>query len=333
MGAVQLAVKCPHDPTKAKSFLTLAGRHQLTAVEVSADVQFIRQVPLEKRVLLLSELFQGKVSRLCFHVPTWFTPENSTVEINKSCDLAGKRSDSAVAWVSETIMEAAEVGARLNLDSPVLVNLHLLGLACLKEISLAAKFSALEKGKNTLDILQNYVASYCNLNEFKAGGKPLVRLVRENNPPLHNRKIYSLIDFHPEEFTNHPAVGVNLDFAHFHLYLTYSKTGHGESPGADLDSSLYAPPSWEAALKQTKDALEMVHLCDARGYTPKHEGLVIGKGDINFKENIATLCQQTKAQVVGTLEIVNPDSAVRSVEKSIEALRKIFRSDYKRVFV
>jgi hypothetical protein len=333
MGAVQLAVKCPHDPTKAKVFLTLAERHRLTAVEVAADSQFIRNVPFEKRVVLLSNLFRGKVSRLCFHVPTWFTPENSTAEMNKCCDLAGKRNDSAVALVSETIMEAAEVGARLNLEVPVLVNLHLLGLACLNEVSLASKLSALENGRNTLNILQKYVTSYCNLNEFKSNGKPLVKLVRENNPPMHNRKIYSLIDFHPEEFTNHPAVGVNLDFAHFHLYLNYVKAGHGESPGADLDSSLYSPPSWEATLKQTKDMLEMVHLCDAKGYTPKHEGLIIGKGDINFRETLLLLCQHTKTQVFGTLEIINPNNTARNLEKSIDALHKMFRSDYKSVFI
>jgi hypothetical protein len=333
-GRIQLAVKCSQKPRDLELFLGIAEKHGFTGLELQQVLEIMQKSPINDRIALLAKLTQNRISRLCYHVPVWFVPMDSTPEKIKLCDIAGASGNIAIRLVTDTIIEATEAGIALGLENPVLVNLHLLGLVTRQEASLEKKLAMLQTGLAVLRTLKTFADSYCETRKFTTNGLPMVRLVRENNPPFHAlwSNIFSLIDFHPNEFASSPDAGSNLDLAHYQLYLNYRNNGNDKSPGAEYDRHLYPHPTWETTIEKVSRNIELLHISDAMGYTSEYEGLPIGKGKIRFHEIVPYICDALSMDVMGTLEIDKQHLDPNLLLESITVLKRMFGREFQKYF-
>lgn len=128
-------------------------------------------------------------------------------------------------------------------------------------------------------------------------------LALENTYPRYDADFANIGPFHPQELISMNRCGIRtvLDMSHFQLYINYLKYGIGNVMG-DLDREKYKrAPSWEQCLEILGDSLVLLHISDAKGFTPDGEGLPLGQGEIPL---LRVLKQAGyKRNIPGTLEL------------------------------
>jgi len=332
LGRIQLATKCNQRPEVLEKYLGLAASLGVSAVEIQEVYSIMCEVPLQKRVEKAAAVMKGKVEGLVFHQPLWgaINSWEQTVKVLKF-DLASEERDFALGLARETIMEAVDLGLQLGLEHPVLVNFHIMGFVQTKNICLKRKIDHLRRGEHSLLQLKRFTEDYCHGVGFTKNGKPQAVIVHENSYIFHPGDACALLSIHPLEITRLVGVGVNIDFAHLQLAMNYLNA-NPDCASALLEKQLYPPLTWEGTVETVKEQLELLHLNDAKGWTPEDEGIEIGLGEIPYKKLIPLICEKIKHDIIGTIEIktqhIHPEEFINSVLQ----LKKQFGSKFDEYF-
>jgi hypothetical protein len=266
-------------------------------------------------------LKNSNITHLAYHYP--IKSRWDSIEEAKYCDLAWG-SEKIMEMSKETIREAAIVALELGLNNFVPVNFHLFRFIEKENICKKEKEFGLKVGESMLIQLKKYADNICKEYGLLKGGKPLIQITRENNPPDHG-SVDALLDYHPLEIVRTKSYGIKncLDFSHFQQYLNYLKFGKGELLGVDLDREYYPSNiNWKLAIDILKANLVLIHINDASGYRKESEGLEVGTGEINYDKLFSLLQSVKYDKIIHTIEIKDGHIYWRRIENSILKIRR-----------
>jgi len=317
---IRRAVKSAQIEDQLKYALEMAKMMNAKGLEVQELEKLMNEQSLERRVRLVEKYCKEYgIRSLAYHFP--LRPEWNDLQESKKSDLCFEDMPPIFGLTKETIEEAALVGNKLDVETEIPIDIHLFGFVEQKKISEKERQKKLEIGEKRLLELKEYADDLSQNFGLTKAGKPLLRIVRENEPPEHGL-VDGTVDFHPIDIarTAEYGAGTNLDFAHIWQCLLYWKNGKGEFPGVDLSKKLYRTcPDWESIVKVLKPSLRLMHMNDAFNYRKSTEGVEIGNGTLPHKEVIPLICKNLNGDIMGTYEIkyghTDPESMLRSDEK------------------
>jgi len=324
---IRRAVKCVQIEDELEKALKIAKKMNAQGLEVQELGRLMNNQSLEKRVNLIERYCKEyRITSIAYHFPLRL--EWNNLEESKKSDFCSEDKIDILNFTKETIEEAALVGNKLGIETEIPVDVHLFGFS--DKINDEERQKNLERGEKKLIKLKEIADDFSHDFGLVKAGTPLLRIVRENEPPEHGL-VDGTVDFHPLDIARTAKYGIetNLDFAHIWQCLLYWKNGKGEFPGVDLSKKLYqACSSWESIIKILKPSLGLVHMNDALNYRKSTEGVEIGNGTLPHKEVIPLICRSLEKDIIGTYEIkyghIDPESMLRSDQKYREWFGKKF---------
>jgi len=319
-GQIQIALETSPKPSILSKTIAIAKKHNITKLQIHAECEYIRNVPVEKRVENFARQAKTQFSTLCIHMPLW---PSKNQNFSSPFDLLNPKTSSTSFWmITDCIQEGILIGQRLNLNE-VLINIHVLGLIDKAKISLASKFDSLRRQSAVLEALQNLVEACCGVSQFKNDGKPLLKIILENNAPFNIDNSQSLVNLHPEEFAGIGEVKVNFNFVHYREYLNYVRFGHGENPAADVDRLIYKVPSWSLAFERCHNTATGVQLCPLKNAVSDFEPITPNRNEMHMENLIPELCEHLSKNVFGVLKIKNGTSNPQLQIKALNSIKKM----------
>lgn len=327
------AIKAAQTEEQLEAALSVARDIGARGLEVQAVPAVMAAADLKARSALVARFCQKfGIDRLVYHMP--FPFDQPGYESLRQFDFCADEAMSALGWrlTKETIDEAAFTAAELGFKTPVLINVHLLGIIKPIEATLEKYKEMILRGEQALINLSQYAAQTARRHKLAPGQ---IMIVRENNPPSHEGAL-GLLDFHPAELirTAQKGIGVNLDFAHFKMCRRYWQSGRGEWPGADLVKDYAGTKiTWAEAIKLVAPYLELLHLNDVDSYQKEREGLEVGQGAVPHQEIIPLICAQIPHDIVGTYEMRGGHKDPKAMARSDAQYRKWFEENFDNYFI
>jgi len=324
---IKRAIKSAAKREQLKEVLRIAKEAQIHGLEIQELPHQMEECSLEKRgKTVIDSLGNHSITSLAYHFPIKLSLDD--FEESKELDLATKEGSYVFEITKDTIEEAALVGRALEIKTEIPVVIHLFGFAAIDDITEEEKIKKLKLGEKRLLELKEVADFYS-----KKFGLSLI-ITRENNPPDHG-KVLGLLDFHPQEIveTADLGIGTNLDLAHLWLTFLYYKNGRGEFPGVDLSKKIYPEINFEEIIALLAPSLKLVHLNDAGpGFKKSFEGLEIGKGNLPHSRIIPLICDCLEKEIMGTYEIKYGHQNPKSILKSDQFYRNLFKEKFTAYF-
>ncbi len=325
MSIINRAVKCATIEGQLKSALSIAEKADMHGLEIQELAHLMEKHDFKERGKLVTKACEGHaIKHLVYHYPikaSW-----DSIQEAKSFDLASEEGNYILALTKDTMEEAAYVAGGLGLENAT-VNVHLLGFTEKNNISKDERDKKLKIGEIRLEELKTAAENFSG----KYGCR--VSITRENNPPDHGT-VHGILDFDARDITRTANIGIctNLDFAHFWQYENYRKNSKGELPGVDFAKTIYKDNSLESMIETVAPSLELLHMCDAKGYMNDSEGLEVGTGDIPHSMLIPLIAEKARKDIVGTYEIRDGHIYPETMLRSDSYYRSLFGKDFDKYF-